>query len=70
MLKIATHDSATGERGNWWSWFFAIFAKTQSKSIKKQYEAGCRLFDIRIRKVCGKWKCAHGPWVTKERLKI
>ena len=64
MLKIATHNSATGEKGNWWSWLFWIFAKTQSKSIKEQYEAGCRLFDIRIRKVLGEWKCAHGPWVT------
>lgn len=66
MLKIATHDSATGERGNWWSWLFAPFAKTQSKTIKEQYEAGCRVFDIRIRKVCGKWKCTHGPWVTSK----
>ena len=66
MLKIATHNSATGERGNWWSWLFILFAKTQSKSIKKQYEAGCRVFDIRIRKVFGKWKCAHGPWVTSK----
>lgn len=66
MLKIATHDSATGEKSNWWSWLFIPFAKTQSKTIKEQYEAGCRLFDIRIRKVFGKWKCAHGPWVTKK----
>ena len=53
MLKIGTHDSATGEHGNWWSWLFYPFAKTQSKTIKEQYEAGCRLFDIRIRKVLG-----------------
>lgn len=64
MLKIGTHDSATGEHGNWWSWLFYPFAKTQSKTIKEQYEAGCRLFDIRIRKVLGEWRCAHGPWVT------
>lgn len=64
MLKIATHDSATGEKGNWWSWLFIPFAKTQTKTIKEQYDAGCRDFDIRIRKVCGKWKCAHGLWVT------
>ena len=64
MIKIGTHNSATGERGNWWSWLFLPFAKTQSKTIKEQYDAGCRLFDIRIRKVCDKWKCAHGPWVS------
>ena len=66
MLKIATHNSATGECGNWYSWIFAIFSKTQSKTIKEQYEAGSRVFDIRIRKINDQWKCAHGFWVTKK----
>ena len=66
MLKIATHDSATGEKGNAWSWLIALFAKTQSKTIKEQYEAGCRVFDIRIKKVLGKWKCAHGLWISEK----
>lgn len=65
MLKIATHDSATAESCMWWSWFTLIFSRTQCKTIKEQYEAGCRSFDIRVRKSGGVWKCAHGLFVTK-----
>ena len=43
MNKIATHDSATGERGHGLlSWLVTPFAKTQSKTIAEQYAAGCR----------------------------
>ena len=66
MLKIATHDSATGERGQGFlSWLITPFAKTQSKTIKEQYEAGCRMFDIRVKLIDNKWYCAHGIWHTK-----
>lgn len=66
MNKIATHDSATGERGGGiLSWLVTPFAKTQSKSIKEQYEAGCRMFDIRVKLVGNEWKCAHGCWHTE-----
>ena len=65
-MKIATHDSATGERGKGLlSLIGTPFARTQSKTIKEQYEAGCRMFDIRL-KLCGKeWRCAHGLWKSK-----
>lgn len=68
-MKIATHDSATGERGHGLlSLLVTPFAKTQSKTIKEQYEAGCRMFDIRVR-FCGKdWKCAHGIWESKRNV--
>lgn len=67
MLKIATHDSATGERGDGLlSLLVSPFAKTQSKTIKEQYDAGCRMFDLRVRKVGSTWKCAHGLWTTKK----
>lgn len=67
MNKIATHDSATGEEGsNFLSWIMTPFAKTQSKTIKEQYQAGCRMFDIRIKLVDNEWKCAHGLWVSKK----
>lgn len=67
MIKIATHDSATGERGQGFlSWLVTPFAKTQSKSIKEQYEAGCRMFDIRVKLVGNEWKCAHGCWHTEK----
>ena len=51
MNKIATHDSATGEKGRGFlSFLVTPFAKTQSKTIKEQYDAGCRSFDIRVKK--------------------
>lgn len=65
MLKIATHDSATGEKGMWYSLLVVPFACTQSKTIKEQYDAGCRLFDLRFKLVGDKWKMAHGLWITK-----
>lgn len=66
MLKIATHDSATGEKGcGIISFLITPFSKTQSKTLKEQHDAGCRLFDIRIKKYGNEWKCAHGLWKSK-----
>lgn len=66
MLKIATHNSATGEKGRGFlSWFVTPFTKTQSKTIKEQYDAGCRMFDIRVKLIDNVWYCAHGIWHTK-----
>ena len=66
MLKIATHNSGTGEKpGNILSWFMIPFARTQSKTIREQIEAGCTLFDIRVKKCGDNMKCAHGVFVTK-----
>lgn len=70
MLKIGTHDSVTGEKGKGFiSWLVTPFAKTQSKTIKAQYNAGCRSFDIRIKKHKNEWHCAHGIWISKRTLK-
>ena len=66
MLKIATHDSATGEKGKGLlSLIGTPFARTQGKTIKEQYEAGCRMFDIRLKLIKGEWRCAHGLWQSK-----
>jgi hypothetical protein len=66
MKKIATHDSATGEKPkNFLSFIFSPFAKTQTKTIKEQYEYGCRMFDIRVKYVNNEWHCAHGLWYSK-----
>lgn len=63
MKKIATHDSATGEKGKGiLSIIGTPFARTQSKTIKEQIEAGCRLFDLRIRNTKRGWVCCHGLW--------
>lgn len=32
----------------WWKWPFNFIAKTQSKTIQEQYEAGARVFDLRL----------------------
>ena len=66
-VKIATHDSATGEKGKGFlSFLVSPFAKTQSKTIKEQYDAGCRSFDIRVREdEWGVYRCAHGLWMSK-----
>lgn len=68
MNKIATHDSASGERSWWPTWIFIPFARTQSKSVKEQLNAGCRYFDIRVRKTFRGWVCAHGLWETKKSV--
>ena len=66
MKKIATHDSATGEKGEGFlSWLLTPFAKTQSKTIKEQYDAGSRMFDLRVKLINFEIKCAHGLWHTK-----
>ena len=66
MEKIATHDSCTGEKGHGFlSWLVTPFAKTQSKTLQKQYDAGCKSFDIRVKKTKRGWVCAHGLWTTK-----
>lgn len=63
MNKIGTHNSATGEKGKGWlSWLVTPFAKCQSKTIREQYDAGCRMFDIRVKWHDGRFVCAHGLW--------
>ena len=60
MIKIATHDSATGEKSkNWLHALGKVFAQTQTKTIREQYEVGVRYFDLRVDKdlvLC------HGLW--------
>lgn len=65
-MKLATHNSATGESGkNLLHSFFSIFAKCQDKTIREQYEAGVRYFDLRVDKdlvLC------HGLWKANKNL--
>jgi hypothetical protein len=66
MVKIGTHNSATGMKGKGWlSWLVTPFAKCQSKTIREQYEAGCRMFDIRVKWHEGRLVCAHGLWRSR-----
>lgn len=62
-MMIATHNSATGEKGyRFLSLLATPFTKTQRKTIREQLEAGCRSFDIRVRLTKRGWVCAHGLW--------
>lgn len=70
MKKIATHNSITGEAGRGiLSWLVAPFSKCQSKTLAEQYEAGVRLFDIRIYDDDGIWRCGHGLWTARPTLR-
>lgn len=69
MLKIATHDSASGEKPiNFISWLMIPFARTQSKTIAQQIESGCRMFDLHARKVNGTYHPSNGSFVIKRTL--
>ena len=60
MKKIATHDSATGEKSkNFLHALGKVFAQTQTKTIREQYEVGVRYFDIRVDKDS---TLCHGIW--------
>lgn len=68
-MKIATHNSATGEKGHGFiSWLVTPFAKCQSKTIGEQLKAGVRYFDIRVRKVDRGWVGAHGLWESRKNI--
>ena len=68
MKLIATHNSATSKGGvGLLSWLATPFARCQSKSLKEQYEAGCRYFDLRVRqdeRHNGSFYVCHGVWRT------
>lgn len=68
-MKIATHNSITGEKGHGiLSWLGTPFARCQSKTIAEQYKAGCRYFDIRVKYTKRGWICSHGLWESKRDL--
>lgn len=68
-MKIATHNSVTGEKGyGILSWLGTPFACCQFKTIAEQYNAGCRYFDIRVKNTKRGLICAHGLWQSKRTL--
>lgn len=71
MLRLGTHNSATGERSaGWFDRLLLPFARCQSKSILQQWLEGVRYFDIRYKwsdkKGC--YVCAHGLWTSDRTL--
>lgn len=61
-MKLASHNSWSYlPPMKWWMRPFSFVAKCQAKNIREQYEAGVRLFDLRIRYyVYGNPILAHG----------
>lgn len=63
-MKLASHNSWTfGSLHNWWLPKF--MAKCQNKNIQQQYDAGVRLFDLRLKFYKGKFVVAHGIYKYK-----
>lgn len=65
-MKIATHNSGTGERSkNWLHSLLTPFARCQEKTIRGQWFCGVRYFDLRVDKdlvIC------HGLWKSGKNL--
>lgn len=66
-MIIGTHNSMTYLRpARWYGWLMIPFARCQSKTLVKQYAAGARCFDIRIRfEKSGRPYFAHGLLALK-----
>lgn len=72
MLKIATHNSVTGEKGStMWDVLLTPFARCQSKTLEEQYSVGVRYFDIRYKwsEKRGCYVCGHGLWTSSKTLR-
>ena len=65
-MKIATHDSATGEKSkNLLHALGKVFAQTQTKTIREQYKCGVRYFDLRVDE---NLVLCHGLWKSNKTL--
>lgn len=58
-MKLGSHNSWSFAPKTKW-WFPAFTARCQSKNIQQQYEAGVRLFDLRLQLNRAVWYAAHG----------
>ena len=68
-MTIGTHNSATGERPQGLlSWLGTPFARCQTKTIREQYEAGCRFYDLRVCTYGDDWYLCHGLWLSRRTL--
>ena len=63
---IGSHDSLTYDKPlNIFMNLISIFWRTQNLDISKQYEAGVRVFDIRVSRHNDIWYGAHGIYKCK-----
>lgn len=47
-MKLASHNTMSYLKPQWWVRPFAFMARCQSKDIYEQYKAGARMFDLRV----------------------
>ena len=67
VFMLGTHDSGTYGSGDY---IRDSYARTQSKDITGQLEAGIRYFDFRPYATGDQYKICHGGWISKHRLGI
>jgi hypothetical protein len=68
-MMIATHDSLTAYPvKSLWLRPFNFLCKCQDKTLKEQYDAGARSFDLRFAKYRGEWYAAHGAMLYGKKL--
>lgn len=59
-MNIGTHNSWSFGKCQWWLRPFAFMGRCQNKTIQEQFEAGARLFDLRVRFANRGFYACHG----------
>lgn len=75
-MILGSHNTMSYSKPTkWWLRPFRFMAQCQSKTLEEQFDAGARLFDIRIIYKDGEYKFAHGlmeftgdVWNALERM--
>ena len=71
MVKASHNTFSYAEPLQWWLKPFAFVARCQDKTLTEQWEAGVRVFDLRIRQdKNGEWVIAHNAFVYARGIKI
>ena len=66
-MILGSHNSMTFSKpDNWFIRLFSWMYKCQDNDIKRQYDNGCRCFDLRVRYKKNDWIFAHGLFQSSE----
>lgn len=65
MMKLASHNSLTYFKPQWWVRIFNFIPKCQEFNLIKQYNIGVRYFDFRFKYIKGEFKAVHGLAIYK-----
>lgn len=71
-MEKASHNTFSYARPlQWWLRPFAFVARCQEKTLKEQFNAGVRIFDLRLRRgKNGEWVIAHNSFVYARGIDI